>query len=225
MKKASAPKRAPWTQRRGEERRQRLIEAAAALLADLELNEISLEDVARRAQIPTASAYHFYKDKHALLIALAAAYGEEFARLLRRPLPAAKINCWEDVLNLQITRAVRFYAANPAARKLLIDGKVPADIKLADRVHDREIGAILEATVAAHFELAQTAEQTAVFYHGVEIVDLMLQLSMIHSRRITAEMVRHARIASIAYVREFLPATLPRKVRHEPAEARKEPVR
>ena len=198
------------TQKRGEERRQRLLGSAASLLARREIAEISLEDIARDADIPVTSAYHFYPDKHRLLTALAARYGEAFERIVLKPLPAAQIERWEDVIARLIDRAVRYYRDNPAARKLLIDGKTPSDIKLADRIHDRAIGALLEAAIARHFVLPEFPERPDVFYHAVEIVDVLLQVSVIRFGRITPTMVRHARIGSVAYLREFLPSALPR---------------
>ena len=132
-------------------------------------------------------------------------------QLLRRPLPAAKISTWQGLLQLMVARAVRYYDANPGARKLLIDGKVPADIKLADRVHDRVLGALLEATLDQHFELPEFPERQQVCYHVVEIADLMMQLSVIQSHRITPAMVRHAHLACVGYLRAFLPEKLPRR--------------
>jgi AcrR family transcriptional regulator len=218
MSKTQSPRRQvarrerePHTQKRGEERRRQLIDAAAQLLQEREIDEISLNDVAAEAGIPITSTYHFYGDLHSLLAALAVRYGEEFVRLLQRPLPAAKISKWQDVLELMIARSVRYYGANPGARKLLIDGKVPADIKFADRLHDRVLGALVESTLARYFELPEFPERTRVFYHGVEIVDLMLQLSVIESRRITSAMTRHAHLACIGYLRAFLPEKLPRQ--------------
>jgi AcrR family transcriptional regulator len=197
------------TQKRGEERRQRLLDSAASLLARREIAEVSLEDIARNADIPVTSAYHFYPDKHRLLTALAARYGEAFERIVVKPLPPAQIERWEDVIARLIDRAVRYYRDNPAARKLLIDGKTPSDIKLADRLHDRAIGALLEAAIARHFVLPEFPERSDVFYHAVEIVDVLLQVSVIRFGRITPTMVRHARIGSVAYLREFLPSALP----------------
>ena len=119
-----------------------------------------------------------------------------------------------------VARAVRYYDANPGARKLLIDGKVPADIKLADRVHDRVLGALLEATLDQHFELPEFPERQQVCYHVVEIADLMMQLSVIQSHRITPAMVRHAHLACVGYLRAFLPEKLPRR-----RAARRRPLR
>jgi AcrR family transcriptional regulator len=208
--RASSPIVVRRTQKRGEERRQRLLDSAAAMLSRREIAEISLEDIARDADIPVTSVYHFYPDKYRLLAALAARYGEAFERILTRPLPTAQIKRWEDVIERLIDRAVRYYRENPAARKLLIDGKTPSEIKLADRLHDRALGSLLEAAVARHFVLPEFAERSDIFYHAVEIVDVLLQVSAIRFGRITPAMVRHVKIGSVAYLREFLSPALPR---------------
>ena len=129
---------------------------------------------------------------------------------MTRPLPAAQIRCWEDVIERLIDRAVRYYKENPAARRLLIDGKTPSEIKLADRVHDRALGSLLETAVARHFVLPDFPERSDVFYYAVEIVDVLLQLSVIRYGRITRAMVRHVKIAGVAYLREFLSSALPK---------------
>jgi AcrR family transcriptional regulator len=210
-KKESAGRRSGWTQRRGEVRREQLMDAACALLERQEIEEISLEDIASRAGVPVASAYHFYRDRNALFGAVVMRYGEHFTELLRRPLPAAKIHGWQDIMALSIHRAVRYYAANPAARKLLIDGKTPPHLKLLDRATDRSLGALMEEQIAARFELPELPERQAVFFHAVEIVDLMLQISVIQWRKITPRMEEHARIASVAYLEQFIPKQLPRR--------------
>jgi AcrR family transcriptional regulator len=208
--RSSTPIGVRRTQKRGEERRQRLLDSAASLLARREIAGISLEEIARNADIPVTSAYHFYADKHRLLAALAARYGEAFEQIVMKPLPAAQIRRWQDVVERLIDRAVRYYKENPAARKLLIDGKSPSDIKLADRLHDRKIGTLLAAAIERHFVLPDFAERADVFYHAVEIVDVLLQVSVIRHGRITPAMVRHVKVACLAYLREFLdplPAT------------------
>ncbi len=198
-------------QRRGELRRVRLLDAACDLLAVQELRQVSIEDVARRAGIPVASAYHFYPDRIALFTAAARRYGEEVAALLTRPIPARRVRSWEDLIAIQLRRVSRFYRHNPAAQRLLIDPRAPPEVKLVDRVHDRSLSAILEATFGRHFELPRITGRAQIFFHAVEIVDLMLLLSVMQAGRITPQMQRHAWIACCAYLRAFLGPTLPRQ--------------
>lgn len=212
--KAIEKQRSGWTQRRGQLRREQLMDAVCELLKDGEIEDISLEHAARTAKIPVASAYHFYKDRDALFAAVAARFSDKFIAILRNPYPKTRVGGWQDLVLASIHRVVRYYAVQPAARKLLIDGKTPAEIKLADRLRDRSIGTLIEALLQEHFELPEFSERSMVFFHAVEIVDLILQLSMIQWRKITPPMERHAGIACLAYLREFLPAKLPRRTAH-----------
>lgn len=205
-------------QRRGELRRRQLLDSACRLLADRDLPQISLEDVARHAGIPVASAYHFYPDRIALFAAAARRYGEAFAALFARPIPARRVRRWEDIVSVGLERAIRFYNRNPAARKLLADPRSPPEIKLADRVNDQSLGSVIEATFERHFVLPRVAERSRVFYHTVEIADLMMLLSVMQTGRITREMLRHAHIACCAYLREFIGAELPARASSAPVE-------
>jgi AcrR family transcriptional regulator len=203
--------RRKWTQRRGAARRTQLIEAAVALLHTRELDEFSLELVARQAGIPLTSIYHFYPDKLALMMAVTGHYNEQLAGVLAKPYRLTSDSTWEDLWTAIVRRVIRWLKATPGAGRLLISGKMPPEVKLADRTYDRVHGALVESIIARHFELPALTERTTIFYHAVEITDLLLQLSMIRSQRITPRMVNHALIASQAYLREFLPKRLPRK--------------
>ncbi|MBS0612989.1 MAG: TetR/AcrR family transcriptional regulator [Proteobacteria bacterium] len=209
MRKRNTPERAGWTQRRGQLRREALQEAAARLLKRREIDDVSLEDVAREARIPVASAYHFYKDRNALFVALAAQLSERIAAIIARPYSPAQRKDWHTLIKTALRRVTRHYAMDPAARKLLLDGKTPAEIKLAERLRDQSVGALMEGIFARHFALPTFAERTAVFFHTVEIADLLLQLSVMQHRRITPMMERHALIACTAYLQTFLPGNLP----------------
>ena len=54
---------------RGIERRRLLLQSARALLAERDLDQVSLADVAAKAEVPKSSAYHFYADIEALYAA------------------------------------------------------------------------------------------------------------------------------------------------------------
>ena len=198
-----------WTQRRGEARRTQLVEAAVTLLKTHDIDAWSLERVASEAGIPLSSVYHFYPDKLALLMAVANYYGEDLAVTLRKPYRLASENTWRDLLERFLQRAVSWYAATPGAGRLLIGGKTPPEVKLADRQHDLVLGSLLEEVFGRYFVLPQLAERTDIFFHAIEIADLFLQLSMIRFHQITPAMVRHGGIACAAYLGEFLPSFLP----------------
>ncbi len=209
MRRRVTAGRTGWTQRRGELRRSALLDAASRLLVTHEIDDVSLEDIARQAHIPVASAYHFYQDRDALFAALAARLSDRIAAIMARPYLPAQRKDWRTLIKTALRRVTRYYSGDPAARKLLLDGKTPPEIKLAERLRDRSIGALMEGIFEQHFELPAFAGRTTVFFHTVEIADLLLQLSVMQHRRITPAMERHALIACSAYLQTFLPEHLP----------------
>ena len=64
------PNKFKFTSQQGRLRRQKLLAAAKELSATRPVSEISLADVCERADIPRASAYHFFPNVEAIFLAL-----------------------------------------------------------------------------------------------------------------------------------------------------------
>ncbi|WP_432181761.1 TetR/AcrR family transcriptional regulator [Streptomyces sp. NBC_00063] len=199
------------SQARGRERREHLLAAASRLLAERDLDEISLQDLAQAAGIPTSSAYHFYANAMDAFAALAKEISADLAAALTEPIPASRLVTWEDVFTVSAGRAVDFYASRPDARQLLIGSKTPPQFKRADRENDRMLGQVLRGHLAAAFRLPAMERDEEVYFHAVEIIDLFYSLSMLRDGEITDEMAEEALRAGIAYLRTYLPARLPRQ--------------
>jgi AcrR family transcriptional regulator len=205
---------------RGIARRERLLEAARTLLQSHELDAVSLGDVAKRAQVPTGSAYHFYaniKDVYAALITLIEEelHSHHSAALGKRP------RQWSDIVEELIERGVEYYSRNPAARKLLIGPHTPADLKYRDRQSDIGLARIFEEQVGRVFRLPNIPDLSNIFFRAVEIADLMFCLSMLQHGSITESMKSEAKRASVAYLATYLPRSLPKKpVRSSPRDAK-----
>jgi AcrR family transcriptional regulator len=197
---------------RGIARRRLLLEAARALLETRELDAISLGDVAAHAGVPKGSAYHFYEDIKDLYAALLAVTEEELLAAQRLPI-TTRIRAWPDIIQVLIERGVTYYANNPASRQLQIGPKTPPDLKLRDRRSDEALGGIYEQQLQAFFELPEIPNRARVFFHAVEIADLMFGLSVLENGEITDEMSAEATRAAVAYLGTYLPAKLPRRRR------------
>ncbi len=193
---------------RGIERRRRLLEAARALLAERELDQVSLADVAARAGVPKSSAYHFYADTHALYAALLVVLQAGLIRVLSQPL-RGHFATWQDVVTALTKRGATFYTGNPAARQLQIGPKTPPALKLYDRQSDIAIARLYEEHIASIFELPPIADRSRLFYRAIEIADLMFCLSMLEYGSLTKHMCREADRAASAYLAMYLPAVLP----------------
>ena len=193
---------------RGIERRRLLLESARALLAERDLDQLSLGDVAARAGVPKSSAYHFYADMEALYAALLAQVQEELIEVLSEPL-RGHFETWQDVVSALTKRGAAFYMGNPAARQLQIGPKTPPSLKLYDRHSDIAIAQLYEEHLSSVFELPPIANLSQLFYRAVEIADLMFCLSMLEHGSLTKDMCREAVRAASAYLAAYLPASLP----------------
>jgi AcrR family transcriptional regulator len=204
--------RKPSFRSRGIARRVRLIDAARALLQTHELDAISLGDVAKRANDPVSSAYHFYSDIRDLYTALLSSIEEQLLEEYRKPLREAA-RAWPDIIAVLIRKGVKLLSADPAARQLMVGPKTPADLKLRERTNDIALGKLYENHVSARFQLPATVDGPKIFFRVVEIIDLMFCLSMVECGFINEEYTREAIRASVAYLGSYLPATLPRRNR------------
>jgi AcrR family transcriptional regulator len=208
VKRAGA--RASSLHARGIERRRRLVESARALLATHDLHRITLGQVAAHAEVPKGSAYFFYSDIEDLYASLQSVVQEELLALLSQPI-RGRIHGWPQIIAALNERGMQFYSQNPAARQLQIGPHTSADLKRRDRQSDIAIGRVYENHVDAYFTLPPIPERSRVFFRAVEIADLMFCLSVLESGVITDAMCAEAHRACIAYLKSYLPATLPKR--------------
>lgn len=194
---------------RGLQRREKLLDAAIALLGEKPIHDISLSDIAERAGIPVGSAYHFYPNVNSVFAGLAQRFAEELNGELSKPYTGSDAASWQAIVAAAVDRAVTLYNNRPDYRQLIIGGKAPAEIKLSDRVNDEAVGQIIVDAIGQHFEPPEFPRRAEIFYYSVEIADLIFMLSQIRDGIITPEMKVEAQRAMVAYLRSYLPEHLP----------------
>ena len=193
---------------RGIERRERLLDTAEDLLSQRDLRSISLKEIAEAAGVSTSSAYHFYGSAEEVWAELAHRFGRLLEEAITRPHPARHRKNWQSLWEACIDRAVRIYQEHPAYQKLILGGQAPPAIKLADRDHDAQLGDLLVKTFIEHFGFQPFPGCERIFFIAVEIVDLILSLSVIREGTISGEMAAEAKLASRAYLAEYLHESL-----------------
>ena len=192
------------TRKRGDERRELLLQASYDLLCKVPVEDVSFRDIAEKAGIPEGSAYHFFANRFDIFSALARKLSDLFVEAHRRPVPAARRKNWQALAGHLVDVGVRVYRENPPARQLLIGGKTPPEVKQADRINDRRVGNVMYEVFSQHFDLPDTTEMRNAFFFFIEITDLMLTLSLIEHGRITAPMIREAKRAGTGYLANYL---------------------
>lgn len=195
--------RPPTTRAPGKIRRQKLLDAAQTLLAEQPIEDISFRDIAKRAEVPEGSAYHFFANRFDLFAELACELNSEFIAAHQKPVPAAKRNSWGAMAAHMVDVGARVYARNPAARQLFIGGKTPPEVKQAERINDRDVGDAMHRSFSRYFDIADTQQMRDAFYYFIEITDLLFSLSMIEHGRITPGMLQEAKRAGVAYLESY----------------------
>ena len=74
-------------QTRGVARREALVNAAMELLSEQLPQDISFREIAKAADVPEGSAYHFYANKYDLFAAVAEILSDQFYQAHLEPIP------------------------------------------------------------------------------------------------------------------------------------------
>lgn len=162
-KDVTKPEPSTWTaaraprQARGRERREQLLDAAAALIAESGLAAVSMHAAAQRAGASIGSAYHFFRDKDQMLDALAERHDAElrsaFDRVLQRTDAEWAALSPAEIIEQLIGWAIRYFVRHPDAL---------ATLDLHDKAMHGEFKAVIDRILRARLgeELGPPAATT-----------------------------------------------------------------
>ena len=106
---------------RGIMRYEGLLDSLEALLAEHDLEDVGLGQIAEHARVPPASVYHFFPTKEAAFMALVQRYVFEIRALQKhRPVPPSALRSWQDFLAQELRDAIDFFRSTPQAKKLFL---------------------------------------------------------------------------------------------------------
>ena len=211
VKQSKTNRRASNMYARGRARRGKILSVAAEMIEERDISDISLKEIAERSGVSVGSAYHFYANSTEVFVALAERFMDTLREAIVAPYEGPEAESWQVLFATAIDRGVKVYTACPAYQKLILGGKSPPEIKTADRENDKLIGRSMIEVMSRYFQLQEFPNCESVFFNATEIVDLMLTLSVVQDGEISPDMVEEAKIASIAYLRHYLPESLLRK--------------
>ncbi|CAD5106447.1 TetR/AcrR family transcriptional regulator [Zestomonas carbonaria] len=188
-----------------------ILDAARALLAEQGVAGLSIYSVAERAQIPPSSVYHFFASVPALLEALTADVHAAFRAGLQAPVEHAALHDWRDLARLVEQRMLAIYAADAAARQLILAQHGLAEVTQADQRHDIELGQLLQALFTRHFALPPLPEDIDVFTLAMELGDRVYARSVQLHGIVTPRLAEEGMRVFEAYLGLYLPPHLPKR--------------
>jgi len=106
-------------QERGRERVEKILNAAALLIAEVGVAAATTNAIAARARTSVGSLYQFFPNKDMIVAALAARYNDELRQLNERALPSdAAFASLEELVEYVVTPILQFHEDCPAYRHI-----------------------------------------------------------------------------------------------------------
>ncbi|MFI8933179.1 TetR/AcrR family transcriptional regulator [Streptomyces sp. NPDC053474] len=131
-----APAHTARVQRRGVRRRQAILDAAEALLAEHGYQAATLKAIGQRAGIPTASVYHYFSDRHQVEAELLRRQARELDVLIGAALDDPELRTLRAAVDAVIDPAFAYFRQHPSCAELWFPGRQEALDELV-RTFDR----------------------------------------------------------------------------------------
>lgn len=193
---------------RGRARREQLLNAAAKLLLDRDVEEITFKEIYENAGIPPGSAYHFFDNVESIQLALFDRFADELFEFMIASLDPSKRNSWMEILDNLVDNVAIFYNTNAAARRIILNSKVPiGQVSEPDKL----AGQKTEELLNRYFILPELTNRLEIFVLSTKIVHLFLSISVILYGMITKELIDEAKTAFKGYLKNYLPEKMERR--------------
>ncbi|HYW04635.1 MAG TPA: TetR/AcrR family transcriptional regulator [Gammaproteobacteria bacterium] len=124
-------------QARSRERVELILDAAAALVERMPIEQITMARIAARAGVSRSSIYQFFPSVFAIYNDLGRRFLDELLQALREDRGAREAPTWREVNACLIRRAVEFYNDRPVARALLLGSGSAQELRVIDKDYDR----------------------------------------------------------------------------------------
>ncbi|WP_182906449.1 TetR family transcriptional regulator [Microbispora sp. H13382] len=175
------------TQRRSQERVERMLDECAQLLDEAGYAALTTKEVARRAEVPIGTFYQFFTDKQSLVRALALRNLEAYLDRIASRLTAAPLSDWTDAVDLVVDEFVRMKRTTPGfgvvdfgevlaapggpalpGTQRMLDEALENNVVVADR---------LRSLVVESLGVAPGDDLSRAFVVAVEAADAVLKLA------------------------------------------------
>lgn len=211
LAKKLVPNKFKFTSKQGRVRRQKLLMAAKELCETQPVHAVTLADVCEKADIPRASAYHFFPNIEAIFLALRFLNAIEILDTLET-VEVAECGSWQGYVKAVMQKGVDIFAEDITKAKLIYETNTP-DFEGDDYgvEIDGQITALILKKLTEYYDIPKLDNINNLFLVAYNIVNSVFTMSYRRNGRITKELVDEAIIAAIAYLRSYFPENLPLK--------------
>jgi AcrR family transcriptional regulator len=137
MHQAPSLRRLPQ-QERSRARVQRILDAAARVLADSGWEALNTNAIAARAGVPVGSVYQFFPNKEAVVRALAERSLDRLGALVDELASGSGTAGWEGLMDRFLDALAAFWRSEPGLRAAWLGGQISPDLAALEASVDRE---------------------------------------------------------------------------------------
>jgi AcrR family transcriptional regulator len=196
-------------QARGKEKFDKILDAADALIAETgTADDLSLYDIASKAEVAVGSVYHFFPSNHAVLVALIERYDQHFEQLVNESVDVGSIETWREVIWLQTERSRAYINKTPGALIMILGSGQTWATRVADAEGDRAIAAAMVSAIEHHFTLPGTPDAQQVIFNAIRILESLWATSYLLHGHVTDDYATETHKAMCAYLALYWPPYL-----------------
>ena len=195
-------------QERGVQRRKRLVESTLHFLETQDPQEISFKAIAKHAEVPEGSAYHFFANKYDLFSAVAIELGKLFVEEISKPFTEEESRTWQNFLSSTIERSTGIYRSNPVARKVLLGSTMPSEVKHADEESIEEYVAMIEQQFHRLYDMPTIPNLRKRLFYALTMIDALFALDLSENENLSDGIVEEAKLMMVGYLSNFIPEKL-----------------
>jgi len=208
-KKIQMPKktslRALPQQKRGQERIDKLLGAAAKLFAKVGYEETTTNAIAREARTSIGSLYQFFPNKEAILNALAGRYLEELHAVHEQVLGDDAVQITLPQLYDRIIRSLAdFHASHPGFQQLFYGSTTSKHLAAAAEQLKQECIARVDGLMGARNPEIDPARRKLLAVLNVEVIKTLLPLAQSSDPATRARLIDETKTLLLAHMREVI---------------------
>jgi AcrR family transcriptional regulator len=189
-------------QRRSRERVERILDAAAGLVADHGVAELTTRAIAARADVPVASIYQYYADKDEIVLALVERDVDEMDSRVAEAVGALRTLSIRSLVEATMLAFVSVYHRRPSFVVIWWRGRTNAAVVEFCRAHNRRVAKDLHS-IAVLAGLLRPEVKPLISELAVELGDRVFEMAFATDLRGDEEIIREGIELLIGYLERY----------------------
>jgi AcrR family transcriptional regulator len=200
-KKTGATLRAKPQQARAQQRMSEILDAAAAVFAEVGYDAATTNEIAKRADTSIGSLYRFFPDKFAIFQALSTRYLQEASRLIS--IPGFLEAQMEEVVARAIDEFEKFRAKEPAFDAVFVFADASPELKSTDHHMKQTVAILIAETLSKRKVPIPSEKKQLVALVCLECLNSYMRLSLMQPKNKRPALKEECKRLVTSYLKSF----------------------